>query len=146
MILKKSATGTAYLRDCCDPDTLLEQEDGLADTIRFCTENNIRVSVGHTAATPEQIRRAAELGATMSTHLGNGCEIQMHRHNNPIWAQLAEDSLWSGIITDGFHLPPSLIKVILRAKQGKILLTSDTTAFGGMARAVITPISAVMWC
>ncbi|WP_214050831.1 N-acetylglucosamine-6-phosphate deacetylase [Morganella morganii] len=110
-----------------------EQEDGLAGTIRFCTENNIRVSVGHTAATPEQIRRAAELGATMSTHLGNGCELQMHRHNNPIWAQLAEDSLWSGIITDGFHLPPSLIKVILRAKQGKILLTSDTTAFGGMA-------------
>ncbi|MBT0520806.1 N-acetylglucosamine-6-phosphate deacetylase [Morganella morganii] len=110
-----------------------EQEDGLADTIRFCTENNIRVSVGHTAATPEQIRRAAELGATMSTHLGNGCELQMHRHNNPIWAQLAEDSLWSGIITDGFHLPPSLIKVILLAKQGKILLTSDTTAFGGMA-------------
>lgn len=110
-----------------------EREDGLAETIGFCVQNGIRVSIGHTIATPAQIRLATELGATMSTHLGNGCGLHMHRHNNPIWAQLAEDDLWCGIIADGFHLPPALIRVFMRAKQGKILLTSDTTAFGGMA-------------
>ncbi len=92
----------------------------------------IKVSIGHSAATPDQIQQATQLGATMSTHLGNGCDLQIHRHHNYIWQQLAEDQLWTAIIADGFHLPPAVIKVILKAKQDQVILTSDTTAFGGM--------------
>lgn len=109
-----------------------EWEQGLAETIEYCVANNIKVSIGHSAATPMQIAHAAQLGATMSTHLGNGCDLQIHRHHNYIWQQLAEDNLWTAIIADGFHLPPAVIKVILKAKQDQVILTSDTTAFGGM--------------
>ncbi|MGF1723059.1 amidohydrolase family protein [Vibrio kyushuensis] len=110
-----------------------EWQEGLEETVAYCVKNNIKVSIGHSAATPEQIQRVTQLGATMSTHLGNGCDLQIHRHHNYIWQQLAEDNLWSAIIADGFHLPPAVLKVILRAKQDKVILTSDTTAFGGMA-------------
>ncbi|UJF18270.1 amidohydrolase family protein [Vibrio sp. SS-MA-C1-2] len=109
-----------------------EWDLGLDETINYCTNNNIKVAIGHSAASPDQIHRAVNLGASMSTHLGNGCELQIHRHHNYIWQQLAEDDLWSGVIADGFHLPATLLKVILRAKKGKVFVTSDTTAFGGM--------------
>ncbi|PSW60863.1 N-acetylglucosamine-6-phosphate deacetylase [Photobacterium kishitanii] len=109
-----------------------EWEDGLQETIEYCVAMGIKVSIGHSAATPDQIQQATQLGATMSTHLGNGCDLQIHRHHNYIWQQLAEDQLWTAIIADGFHLPPAVIKVILKAKQDQVILTSDTTAFGGM--------------
>lgn len=109
-----------------------EWEQGLAETIDYCVANQIKVSIGHSSATPVQIAQAAQLGATMSTHLGNGCDLQIHRHHNYIWQQLAEDNLWTAIIADGFHLPPAVIKVILKAKHDQVILTSDTTAFGGM--------------
>ena len=109
-----------------------EWEDGLQETIEYCVAKGIKVSIGHTSASPEQIQHATRLGASMSTHLGNGCDLQIHRHHNYIWQQLAEDQLWTAIIADGFHLPPAVIKVILKTKQDQVILTSDTTAFGGM--------------
>lgn len=52
----------------------------------------------------------------MMTHLGNGVPNEVHRHNNPIMAGIAEDGLVAGIITDGFHLPDAVIKVMIRGK------------------------------
>ena len=70
----------------------------------MCTENGIVVAIGHTNASAEQINRAVEYGARLSTHLGNGCANLIHRHNNPIWPQLANDLLTPSIIADGHHL------------------------------------------
>ena len=55
-------------------------------------------------------------GATLSTHLGNGAHAVLPRHPNYIWEQLADDRLAASFIVDGFHLPPSFLKVALRAK------------------------------
>ena len=42
------------------------------------------------------------------------------------------DELFASIITDGFHLPDSVIKVIWRAKsKERIILTSDVSVMGG---------------
>ena len=40
--------------------------------IQKVTKQGIRVAIGHTSATPEQIRQAVAAGASLSTHLGNG--------------------------------------------------------------------------
>lgn len=68
----------------------------------------------------------------MSTHLGNGAHLTLPRHPNYIWEQLAQDQLWAGMIADGYHLPDSVIKVILRAKLTKTLLVSDAVYLSGM--------------
>ena len=40
--------------------------------IRQAVASGVVISLGHTAATPEQILAATDAGATLSTHLGNG--------------------------------------------------------------------------
>lgn len=100
--------------------------------IRSCVRHGVIVSIGHTAAAPEQIQAAVAAGASMSTHLGNGAHLALPRHPNYIWEQLAHDELWAGFIGDGFHLPDPVIKVMLRAKGERALLVSDAVYLCGM--------------
>lgn len=92
----------------------------------------IRVAIGHTVATHEQIVEAVQAGATLSTHLGNGLPAMLPRHPNPLWSQLSEDRLWASLIGDGFHLPPEVFKTILKVKSNRAFLVSDSTQFAGM--------------
>jgi N-acetylglucosamine-6-phosphate deacetylase len=90
------------------------------------------ISIGHTAAQPDQIAAAADAGATLSTHLGNGAHAMLRRHPNYLWEQLADDRLAASIICDGHHLPASVVKVILRTKPiGRVLLTCDASGDAG---------------
>lgn len=99
--------------------------------IERCVDSGVIVSIGHTAATPQQIQEAVKAGASMSTHLGNGAHLMLPRHPNYLWEQLAEDSLHACIIADGFHLPDSFIKVALRSKGERLMLVSDAVSLCG---------------
>lgn len=113
--------------------TLSPHHDGIEGFIRALTDQRILVAIGHTSASAEQIRRAVDAGARLSTHLGNGAAATLPRHPNFIWAQLADDRLDAGFITDGFHLPADTFKAMLRAKGlERSYLVSDKTALGGM--------------
>lgn len=113
--------------------TLSPHYDGVEDFIRVLSGQRIVVAIGHTAASAEQIHAAAAAGARLSTHLGNGAAATLPRHPNFIWAQLADDRLDAGFITDGFHLPTDAFKAMLRAKGlERAYLVSDKTALGGM--------------
>jgi N-acetylglucosamine-6-phosphate deacetylase len=103
-----------------------------ASFIARCTASGVKVSIGHTAATPEQIREATAAGATMSTHFGNGAHLTLPRHPNYLWEQLADDSLWTCMIADGFHIPLSLIKVVLKTKGDQAMLVSDAVHLSGL--------------
>ena len=113
--------------------TLSPEYDGVGEFIRRVADSGVVVSIGHTAATPEQIRAAADAGARMCTHLGNGCHPLMPRHSNYIWPQLADDRLTAGIITDGHHLPPDVVKTFIRAKTiASTILVSDMSGLAGL--------------
>lgn len=113
--------------------TLAPERKGAIEFIKKVSSEGVIISIGHTAASPEIIREAVEAGARMSTHLGNGSQSMIPRLKNYIWEQLAKDRLSASIITDGFHLPSSVVKVILRAKELKrVILVSDITDMGGM--------------
>ena len=112
--------------------TLAPELAGAAEFIKAAIKAGIKVSIGHTAASPEQILEAVETGAVCSTHLGNGSHAQVPRLKNYIWEQMAADSLWAGIICDGFHLPRPVVKVISRAKGiERLFLVSDAALLGG---------------
>lgn len=102
------------------------------DFIRRCCQQNVVVSIGHTAASVEQIASSVRAGAGMSTHLGNGAHLVLPRHPNYIWEQLAQDDLWCAMIADGEHLPLSVLKVFIRAKGERAMLVSDVTCHAGM--------------
>lgn len=112
--------------------TLSPEWPEAASFIARCCESGILVSIGHTSATPEQIREAVQAGAVMSTHLGNGAHLMLPRHPNYLWEQLAADELYGCMIADGHHLPPSVLSVILRMKRKRAILVSDAVSLSGM--------------
>jgi len=102
--------------------------------IRAVVQAGCAVSIGHTGATAEQITAAADAGATLSTHLGNGAHAIMRRHPNYIWDQLAEDRLSASFIVDGIHVGRAFLKSALRAKTpARAVLVTDASAPAGAA-------------
>ncbi|HEY3854789.1 MAG TPA: amidohydrolase family protein [Verrucomicrobiae bacterium] len=112
--------------------TLAPEVPGAIELIEHLVDTGVRAAIGHTAASTEQIRATIKAGATLSTHLGNGCAGQLPRHPNFIWEQLAADELSASLIVDGHHLPPATIKTMVRAKSPRrILLVTDAVAAAG---------------
>ena len=105
--------------------------------IEAITADGVVASIGHTAASSEQIYAAVGAGARFSTHLGNGAHALIARHPNYIWDQLADDRLMAGFIFDGQHLPPAVMKTVVRAKgiEGTVLV-SDAIEVAGLAPGV----------
>jgi N-acetylglucosamine-6-phosphate deacetylase len=113
--------------------TLSPHWEGAEEYISALTRDGVYVAIGHTDAIPEQIRRAVDADATLSTHLGNGCAGMMHRHANSLWSQLADDRLTATLIADGHHLPGDMLKSIVRAKgAARCILISDASAVAGL--------------
>jgi len=100
---------------------------------RYATDRGITVSLGHQMADTEDLQKLVQAGASALTHLGNGVPALLPRHKNPIWAGLANDSLTAMIVTDGHHLPPSLLKTIIRTKTAqRCIVVSDAAPLAGM--------------
>jgi N-acetylglucosamine-6-phosphate deacetylase len=107
--------------------------DGALEYISQLARRGILVAIGHTDADSDRIHAAAEAGAVLSTHLGNGVADQLPRHPNLLWAQLAEDRLTATFIADGHHVPADTLKAMLRAKgKERSILVSDAVALAGM--------------
>lgn len=113
--------------------TLAPEWKGSYSFIKKCKKNRVLVSIGHSMANAEQIRKAVQEGASLSTHLGNAVPLLLPRHPNLIWDQLATEELYACIITDGLHIPDSFIKVVMKTKEENTILISDATCFAGMA-------------
>ena len=104
------------------------------DFIRAVSSRGVHVAIGHTDADHRQMSRAADAGAVLSTHLGNGAAALLPRHPNLIWSQLADDRLTATFIADGHHLPAEALKAMVRAKGlERSVLVSDTAALGGLS-------------
>jgi N-acetylglucosamine-6-phosphate deacetylase len=100
--------------------------------ISALTRAGVAVSIGHTGASAEQIARAVDAGATLSTHLGNAAHKMVPKFPNCLWDQLAEDRLSASFIVDGLHLDPAFLRVALRAKSvDRTILVTDAAAPAG---------------
>lgn len=114
--------------------TLAPEVPGALSLIEHLVASNVRVAIGHTNATAAEIRAAIHAGATLSTHLGNGCAQTLPRHPNFIWEQLAADELYASFIVDGHHLPAATVKSMVRAKTAaRTILVTDAIAAAGCA-------------
>jgi N-acetylglucosamine-6-phosphate deacetylase len=144
----RGAHPKAHVRDP-DPDEFRRWQDAAGGRIRLVTlaperpgglrfiedvaKSGVVAAIGHSAATPAQIRDAIAAGARLSTHLGNGSHAVLPRHDNYVWEQLAADELWASFIPDGHHLPASVVKAIVRMKTPKrAIITCDASSLAGL--------------
>lgn len=112
--------------------TLAPEVENAIPFIKKAVASGVVVSIGHTAAEPEQITAAVDAGARLSTHLGNGAHGTLRRHPNYIWEQLGEPRLMASIITDGHHLPASVVRTIIKTKGVEnTVITCDASGLAG---------------
>jgi N-acetylglucosamine-6-phosphate deacetylase len=106
---------------------------GAIDFIRRLRSLGIIVALAHHNGTAAQIKEAVDAGAVLSTHLGNGCANMIHRHDNPLWPQLADPRLTASLIVDGFHLTREEVRVFTKTKgPERTILVSDLSSLAGM--------------
>lgn len=112
--------------------TIAPERAGAASFIQKAVQSGVRVSLGHTNADDGEISAAIDSGATLCTHLGNGCPELLHRHQNVVHRLLSRDELTACFIPDGIHLPPRVLRNLVRAKPpGKVILTTDAMSAAG---------------
>ncbi len=129
-----------------DPETmqqLLEAACGLAKLVtlapecdagfavtRMLREQGVTVSAGHCDPTLDQLHGAIDAGLTLFTHLGNGCPMQMHRHDNIIQRVLnLRDRITICFIPDGVHVPFVALKnYIDLIGADRIVMVTDAIA------------------
>lgn len=85
--------------------TLAPERDERFHVTEFLSHAGVTVSAGHCNPSLDVLRAATEHGLKMFTHVGNGCPMLMHRHDNIIHRALTlRDRLWLCFIPDGVHI------------------------------------------
>jgi len=96
------------------------------DIIARLTSAGVVVSAGHTNATYEQIRTALEHGLTGFTHLFNAMSQLTGRAPGVVGAALEDTKSWCGIIVDGYHVDPAVLRIALRCRpHDRFMLVTD---------------------
>ena len=109
--------------------TLAPERPGAIGLIWQLRQAGVVVGIGHSDAKEADIDRAVEAGAQISCHLGNGSHAMLPRHRNYIQKQLATDALMASLIVDGHHLPPYVVKNMIRCKGAdRAILVTDAMA------------------
>lgn len=93
----------------------------------------IRVSLGHSDAGFETCLDAIAAGARMATHLFNAMSPLGSREPGLVGAALTSGAVSAGLIADGIHVHPAVIRAALAAKTGPggVFLVTDAMAPAG---------------
>ena len=114
--------------------TLAPELPGASEVISQLHRRGVLVSAGHSNATAQQLRDAMEAGLSSGTHIFNAMGALDHRTAGLVSVLLTEDRLKVGLIADGIHLAPEVVKVVQRCKGlGNIFLVSDAMAALGLS-------------
>jgi N-acetylglucosamine-6-phosphate deacetylase len=91
----------------------------------------VRVALGHSAATYAETRAAMSEGLTGFTHLFNAMRPLGSREPGPIAAALESPDAWFGMIVDGHHVAPAMLRLALRGAARPMLVTDAMPPVGG---------------
>jgi N-acetylglucosamine-6-phosphate deacetylase len=113
--------------------TLAPEMPGAIPVIKALAARGILVSAGHSMATYDEALAGIAAGIRYGTHLFNAMTPIGHRQPGLAMALLTSPEVVTGLIADGLHVHPALIKLIWAAKGSTGLnLVSDAMAALGM--------------
>ena len=116
--------------------TYAPENDKNGEFCKYLTTNGIIASAGHTDATYEDMKVAINNGCNLITHLYSCTSTVTRDHGfrnlGVIETAFLRDELFVEIIADGKHLPPDLIKMIVKIKGiDKVALITDSLEIAG---------------
>lgn len=118
--------------------TVAPELPGAIEVITELVDRGVVVSLGHSNATFDEAMAGFEAGARMGTHLFNAMSGLHHRDPGLAAALLsdrfsADNSPCVGIIADGEHVAPEMVRLAARLAGERLLLVSDAVALLGTA-------------
>jgi N-acetylglucosamine-6-phosphate deacetylase len=94
--------------------------------IRKLVDAGVIVSAGHSNATFAQVKQALDNGLTGFTHLFNAMSQLTGREPGVVGAALDHPGSWCGLIVDGHHVDPVVLRIALRSKaRDRFMLVTD---------------------
>ena len=116
--------------------TYAPENDENGEFCRYLTERGVLVSIGHSNAKYPDVKLAIEGGASLITHLYSCTSTVTRDHGfrnlGVIESAFLRDELYVEIIADGKHLPPDLVKMIVKVKGAdKVALITDSLEIAG---------------
>ncbi|MFZ6004636.1 MAG: N-acetylglucosamine-6-phosphate deacetylase [Actinomycetota bacterium] len=112
--------------------TLAPELEGAHPVIEELVARGVVVSIGHSDASAAEASSAVDSGATWVTHLFNAMSPLHHREPGVVGAALSDERLRVGMIADGIHVHPSVVKLAQRALGERLVLVTDAVAALGM--------------
>lgn len=109
----------------------LAPEQVPAGFIADLAKAGVRVALGHSMATYTQTKAALADGLTGFTHLFNAMRPLASREPGPIAAALESSNAWFGMIVDGAHVDPAMLRLALRGLARPMLVTDGMPPVGG---------------
>ncbi|WP_124068208.1 N-acetylglucosamine-6-phosphate deacetylase [Clostridium sp. E02] len=107
--------------------TLAPELDKGYSLTRYCKENGVVVSMGHSSATYEQALFAVANGVTSMTHVYNGMSPYHHRQPGLVGTALRVKELYGEIICDGCHSHVAALNNYYMAKgRSHAIMVSDS--------------------
>jgi len=104
---------------------------------RELRQRGILASIGHSNATYQEVLEAISAGFNHVTHVFSGMSMvrrkEAYRFAGVLEATLLLDELTTEMIADGHHLPPSLMKLVVKAKgTDRVCVVTDAIAAAGL--------------
>jgi N-acetylglucosamine-6-phosphate deacetylase len=94
--------------------------------IRKLADAGVIIAAGHTNGTYQEIKDALSQGMTGFTHLFNAMSQLTGREPGAVGAALDDPDSWCGIIVDGHHVDPVVLRIALRSKRhDRFMLVTD---------------------
>jgi N-acetylglucosamine-6-phosphate deacetylase len=106
-----------------------EADPGFAAT-RLLAENGVTVALGHSTATYDAARAAADAGARLVTHLFNGMGPLHHRTPGLAGAALDDERLTPTLIPDLVHVHAAALRLAINRKHNVGLVTDRVATEG----------------
>ncbi len=107
--------------------TLAPELDGALELIAAMRARGVAVALGHSGAGAAQARAAFEAGARIVTHLFNAMGQIHHREPGLAGAALLDERVSLGLIADGVHVVPDMLRLVHRLAADRVVLVSDAS-------------------
>ena len=95
------------------------------------TAAGVRVALGHSMASYDETRAALAEGLTGFTHLFNAMPPMTAREPGPVAVALEAPEVFCGLIVDGVHVAPAMLRLALRGRCQAMLVTDAMPPVGG---------------
>lgn len=120
--------------------TLAPERDAGFTVTKLLVKQGITVSAGHCNPSLDELKAACDAGVSLFTHLGNGCPMQQHRHENIVQRALSlYKHLRPCFIADGAHVAfYALGNYIRAAGVDRCVVVTDAVAPAGLGPGTYT--------